>query len=446
MNYSDSRPIAIDLFAGVGGFSLGIEQAGFEVILAVEKDPVHATVHAYNFPHTRVACTDVACLEGDNIFSFLPPDFDARTEIDLLFGGPPCQGFSTIGKRRLEDERNLLIFHFQRLVSSLQPRYFIMENVPGLVSGKFLPVFDRLKAAFIEVGYDCDHRILNASDFGVPQDRRRLFLLGSRTDRDMASFPEPFSGSPPTVRDAIFDLPNLDEFAALYDRDAVFLSEAMLARSQAAASSYARQLRGLSPDPSDFGYPRRWNLQELTSSRRTRHTAESIERFDCLGPGERDPISRFRRLDWERRCYTLRAGTGSERGAHTSPRPIHPIFPRVISVREAARLHSFPDWFRPHATKWHGFREVGNAVPPRLARALGAQIIAALGCDPERRDDLLHLGDPASLNLTTTQVLRYWQERGDGPLLFDEFTTLPAPRSRRATAPPRARRYPRLPV
>lgn len=446
MNHSHSRPIAIDLFAGVGGFSLGIEQAGFEVILAVEKDPVHATVHAYNFPHTRVACTDAARLKGSDILAFLPPEFGSEPEIDLLFGGPPCQGFSTIGKRRLEDERNLLIFHFQRLVDSLQPRYFIMENVPGLVSGKFLPVFDRLKAAFIEVGYACDHRILNASDFGVPQDRRRLFLLGSRTDQGIANFPDPFPEPPPTVRDAIFDLPNLDDFAALHDRDSVLLSEAILARSQAAASLYARQLRDLSPDPANFGYPRHWQPEELTGSRRTRHTAESSERFARLGPGEQDRISRFRRLDWERRCYTLRAGTGSERGAHTSPRPIHPIFPRVISVREAARLHSFPDWFRPHATKWHGFREVGNAVPPRLARALGAQIIAALSCDPQYREDRLQLGDPASLALTATQVLRYWQERGDGPLLFDEFTALPAPRSRRATAPPRARHYPQLPV
>lgn len=446
MIHFDSRPIAIDLFAGVGGFSLGIERAGFEVILAVERDPVHATVHAYNFPQTHVACADVAGLKRSDILALLPPQFDTDREIDLLFGGPPCQGFSTIGKRRLEDERNLLIFHFQRLVDSLQPRYFIMENVPGLVSGKFLPVFDRLKAAFIEVGYDCDHRILNASDFGVPQDRRRLFLLGRRADQQAASFPEPFPEPPPTVRDAIFDLPNLDDFAALHDRDVVLLSAAMLARSQAAASLYAQQLRDLGPDPTNFGYPRHWNLQELTGSRRTRHTTESAERFARLGPGEQDRISRFRRLDWERRCYTLRAGTGSERGAHTSPRPIHPIFPRVISVREAARLHSFPDWFRPHATKWHGFREVGNAVPPRLARALGAQIIAALGYVPEPRQDRLHLGDPASLSLTTTQVLRYWQERGDALVTFDASTALPAPRSRRAAARPRARRYPQLPV
>lgn len=446
MKHPDSRPIAIDLFAGVGGFSLGIEQAGFEVVLAIEKDPIHATVHAYNFPQTRVACTDVACLKRSDILAYLPPEFDPNTEIDLLFGGPPCQGFSTIGKRRLEDERNLLIFHFQRLVDSLQPRYFILENVPGLVSGKFLPVFERLKAAFTEIGYDCDRRILNASDFGVPQDRRRLFLLGSRTDQTTASFPVPFSEPPPTVRDAIFDLPNLDDFAALFDRDTVFLSEAMLARSHAVASPYARQLRELSADPTNFGYPRHWQPEELTSSRRTRHTAESSERFARLGPGEQDRISRFRRLDWERRCYTLRAGTGSERGAHTSPRPIHPIFPRVISVREAARLHSFPDWFRPHATKWHGFREVGNAVPPRLARALGARIIAALGGSPESGQERRHRGDPVSLTLTATQVLRYWQERGDGPLIFDEFTTLPAPRSPRATTRPRARRYRQLPV
>lgn len=442
MKNSQRRPIAVDLFAGVGGFSLGIEQAGFEVILAVEKDLIHGTVHAYNFPHAAVACTDIASLDRHHILALLPPN----PEIDLLFGGPPCQGFSTIGKRRLEDERNLLIFHFQRWVAWLQPRYFLMENVPGLTSGKFLPVFERLQAAFTAVGYTCEHRILNASDFGVPQDRRRLFLLGSRLGVRPATFPAPLSAQPPTVRDAIADLPDLDNFPALHRGDTVRLSDRQLAQMQAAASAYVRQLRSLGPDPSNFGYRRCWDPQELTGSRRTRHTPESIERFAGLGPGERDPISRFRRLDWERRCYTLRAGTGSERGAHTSPRPIHPIYPRVISVREAARLHGFPDWFRLHATKWHGFREVGNAVPPPLARALGARIMAALDCTPAVGPKPLPLGDPMALTLTATQVFRYWQGRGEGAPIFNEFTSLPAARSRRTTAAPPARRYRQSPV
>ncbi len=441
-DFPSQRPLAVDLFAGVGGFSLGIEQAGFEVILAVEKDLIHATVHAFNFPHAPVACTDLACLDDRALQALLPPN----TEIDLLFGGPPCQGFSTIGKRRLEDERNLLIFHFQRWVRCLQPRYFLMENVPGLVGGKFLPVCDRLMAAFAEAGYTCDRRILNAADFGVPQDRRRLFILGSRLDLPVAAFPEPPPLPPPTVRDAIADLPDLDDFAALRSGDAARLGDRLLAQLEATASPYARRLRGLDVDPDDFGDRRDWNPSLLTASRRTRHTLESVERFGRLGPGERDPISRFRRLDWDGRCYTLRAGTGSERGAHTSPRPIHPIYPRVISVREAARLHSFPDWFRPHATKWHGFREIGNAVPPGLARALGARVMGALGRTPRPSGECFSLGDPLSLALTATQVLRYWQERGDGPLRFNEFTALPARRSRRAAAVPPARHYQRLRV
>ncbi|MCA1993561.1 MAG: DNA cytosine methyltransferase, partial [Coleofasciculus sp. S288] len=144
------RPVAIDLFAGAGGFSLGIEQAGFDVAVAVEHDPVHAAVYAFNFPHTKVLCTDVATLSGQDVRDAVEAWACDRgqwnenkgyhvstTPIDLVFGGPPCQGFSFIGKRQLDDVRNNLVFEFCRLVKELQPRYFVMENVPGLCQPKY---------------------------------------------------------------------------------------------------------------------------------------------------------------------------------------------------------------------------------------------------------------------------------------------------------------------
>jgi DNA (cytosine-5)-methyltransferase 1 len=137
----------------------------------------------------------------------------------------------------------------------------------------------------------------------------------------------------------------------------------------------------------------------LTSSARTVHTATSIARFAATPQGEVEPVSRFLRLAEDGLCNTLRAGTGAERGAFTSPRPIHPRLARVISVREAARLHSFPDWFRLHATKWNGFRQIGNAVPPRLGRALGGAIVRALELELTKPTTVLEPGDDSLLRL-----------------------------------------------
>jgi DNA (cytosine-5)-methyltransferase 1 len=178
---------------------------------------------------------------------------------------------------------------------------------------------------------------------------------------------------------------------------------------QACATLYVKRLRDLTSDSTNFAYSRWWKPQVLTSSMQTLHSETSIERFQKTAMGQLEPISRLRRLDWEKPCYTLRAGTGSERGSYTSPRPIHPEYPRVISVREAARLHSFPDWFRFHMTKWHGFRQVGNAVPPLLARVLGSEIIAALEVEPSVPTITLELGDTELLRLNQLQASQHWK-------------------------------------
>lgn len=144
-------------------------------------------------------------------------------------------------------------------------------------------------------------------------------------------------------------------------------------------------------DPNDFSYPREFDADLLTSSLRTEHTQLSQTRFLSTLPGATEPISRFKKLALDGLCNTLRAGTDSARGAFTSPRPIHPFLPRVISVREAARLHSYPDWFRFHTTKWHGFRQIGNSVPPLLGRAVAGALIKALGLEPTKPDKRLKM-------------------------------------------------------
>ena len=414
------KPVAIDLFAGVGGFSLGIEQAGFDVAVAVEKDPIHAASYAFNFPQTQVLCTDIAALNSAVILEAvgnwytrneINPPFP---EIDLVFGGPPCQGFSYMGRGEIDDGRNRLVFEFCRLVKELQPRYFAMENVPGLGQKKYQKLLKQLIREFKAAGYKVTKpiQVLNSVHFGLPQQRRRLFLLGSRIGEKPVKYPKPelsVESEFRTVRDAIADLPNLADFTELYTSDSIELTDEQLKLMEAKAMPYTEKLRDIISDSGNFAYPRHWNPRLLTGIMLTKHSQASIERFSQTLPGKLEPISRLQRLDWDTPCHTLRAGTGSDKGSYTSPRPLHPDYPRVISVREAARLHSFPDWFRFHATKWHGFRQVGNAVPPLLARVIGRQIITALGITPSVPKVTLDLGNPQLLRFRHLSASRYWK-------------------------------------
>lgn len=436
-NANYRRPIAIDLFAGIGGFSLGFEQAGFDIAVAVEYDPVHAAVHKYNAPLTNVLCADLSKVSSDEIEDAIKSSHHFSNnntkhyEIDVIFGGPPCQGFSTMGKRLIEDQRNQLVFHFFRVIRDLRPKYFVMENVPGMSAGGHSSILQQLITEFKEVGYKVAvPRILNAAQFGVPQDRKRLFLFGAREDQTLPEYPISCfipvpkrassngvvnlsshflsDGLPigPTVWDAIGDIPDLDLFKELLTSDEVLLNLDVLEAAESTASAYARTLRNIDIDLKDYTHPRKWNRALLTSSLRTTHTDISIKRFISTTPGDTEPISRFYRLDALGLSNTLRAGTGSERGAYTSPRPIHPYLPRVISVREAARLHSFPDWFRLHSTKWHGFRQIGNAVPPLLARAVATEIRKALQVWPVKPVNAIDLGDKSLLYVDMEEATR----------------------------------------
>ena len=393
------RPIGIDLFAGAGGLSLGFEQAGFDIAAAVEIDPIHCATHEYNFPKTKTICASVIDLSGDDIR--FQSDLGNR-EIDVVFGGAPCQGFSMIGKRALDDNRNQLVFHYVRLVRELQPKYCVFENVKGLTLGKHSQFLSELIEALEDAGYNVlmPYKVLNASAFGVPQSRERLFLMAARKDQVLPEYPIATS-DPVTVGDAIADLPDANQFRALENSDSVKLQ-------WKTDSEYARRLRGMIKDSTDYSYKRVFEINELTCSSITEHTETSKARFLATAPGQTEKISRFLRLSLEGVCNTLRAGTDSARGAHTSPRPIHPIYPRVLTVREAARLHSYPDWFRMHVTKWHGFRQIGNSVPPLLGRAVASAIMQALSILPTTPKGVMKLGDPALLAMNMGQAASYF--------------------------------------
>ena len=397
---STKRPISIDLFSGAGGMGLGFEQAGFDVVAAVELDPIHCTTHEYNFPKCPMICNGVSELTGADIRKKANL---GDQEIDVVFGGPPCQGFSLIGKRSLEDPRNELLADFVRLVSELNPKYFVMENVKGLTIGQQKNFLLEVIAAFEKRGYEVEknYRVLNAKDFGVPQDRQRLFLLGCRKGLKVPSYPKEET-SFVTVGDAIGDIPNCDEFKELIESDQVKI------KRLTAKSEYAKKLKGYLQDSFDFSAPRNYDPSLLTSSMRTEHGKPSINRFKKTTPGKVEPVSRFFKLDLDGVCNTLRAGTPSNKGAFTAPRPIHPADGRCITVREAARIHSYPDWFRFHSTKWHGFRQIGNSVPPLLARAVASEIMKALGVKPEKPKDVLNLGNLDFLSFTMTEAAKYY--------------------------------------
>jgi len=405
------RPIGIDLFAGVGGMSLGFEQAGFDIVAAVEIDPIHAAAHKFNFPECAVIARSITDVSGDDIRN---ASGIGDREVDVVFGGAPCQGFSMIGQRALDDPRNSLVRDFVRVVSELRARAFVFENVKGLTLGKHRQFLVELIEEFKRAGYQVEvsWQVLNAANFGVPQDRQRLILLGSRTDTPLPAYPVPIThpaGRPkaelptgPSCSDALGDLPDAEAFSELIDADEV--GGVVLGQP----SEYAKELRCLTNDAWHFGHPRIWDTDKLTASLRTDHTDISRRRFSNTEQGKVEPISRFFKLPASGVSNTLRAGTDASRGAFTSPRPIHYEFARCITVREMARLHGFPDWFRFHVTKWHGARQIGNAVPPPLARAIASQIITALGVKPTRPSKAMKLGDPDLLRLTLEDAASFW--------------------------------------
>jgi DNA (cytosine-5)-methyltransferase 1 len=391
--------------------SLGFEQAGFDVVAAVEYDPVHAATHAFNFPQSEVLCRDASKLSSVDIlraaergFKRLHPDLAWSGRLDALIGGPPCQGFSSGGKREQDDERNDLLLHFVRLVEELKPRTFCLENVAGLLEEKFRGIrenaFDRLKDA----GYAISgtEKPVNSLNFAVPQSRRRMIALGVLGDNAPAR-PLVVEGEI-SVKEALDGLPSPSAYAQLLESDEVGLSAEDIERRACTQSTYARRLAGIEAIPGDKSRPRLWEPSQLTGFRRTTHTEETVKRFAATALGAVEPKSRLYRLPLDGPSRTLRAGTGSERGSHTSPRPIHPIENRVVTVREAARLHGYPDWFRFHTTNWHGHRQVGNSVPPPLARAAALALLGSLEHSPGMLRAAIPLGDISLLTLSRTQA------------------------------------------
>lgn len=368
----NAQPKVIDLYAGAGGLSLGATRAGFTVSAAVEFDKFAIESHTKNFPYVTHLDSDIAKLSGS---ALLMRAGLKKGELDGLIGGPPCQGFSTMGKRQLDDSRNDLFGHFMRLVDETRPAFFLAENVPGILNEKY---DDIRKAAFAHLPkryVTLDPIKVKANRYGAPTTRTRIFFFGydpsKMADMTVTDF-EPGDNIELTmVREALHGLPKdiLSDWKADVDKgwsrthiekESAFLNKVMNAVPIGVGNNSALEIY--------------MEKRIVSGCIGTIHSPEVEKRYAELSYGEQDAISKSIKLNPVGFCPTLRAGTGSDKGSFQAVRPIHYLRPRVITPREAARLQGFPDWFVLHRTKWHSFRQIGNSVSPIVSELLMSKI------------------------------------------------------------------------
>lgn len=354
----------VDLFSGCGGFGLGAKQAGFDVIIAIDIDPTLQSAYQRNFPNTRVLPGDLSEMDKDSWQMLL-----ADQKVDGVIGGPPCQGYSRMGKNEPDDPRRSLLGHFFRTVNIIKPKFFIMENVEGLLDEGNKEELE-IAIKIIDKRYTIlPPIVIDAYSYGAPTKRKRVVVIGyDPQEISEISIDEivPSGLSKVNVREAIADISspitqskNKEDYGWAPYRDYIPLS------------GYAKKMRELPPD--GLGCPTviaKLKAGQTSGNFNTVHTEAVRARYASITPGFVDEISRSKRLEWEGVCPTLRAGTGSDKGSFQAVRPLHPEEARVISVREAARLQGFPDWFCFHKTKWHSFRMIGNSVSPLVAKSL----------------------------------------------------------------------------
>jgi DNA (cytosine-5)-methyltransferase 1 len=359
------KPRIIDLFAGVGGLSLGAARAGFTVALAVELDKHAVAAHRKNFPKVEHLAEDIGKLDGETLLRHA----GIKTgELDGLVGGPPCQGFSTIGHRCVADPRNNLFQKFFALVAECQPKFFVAENVLGILDEQYADIREQA-FSLVSGEYTMLTMQFKASDYGAATSRERAFFIGYRADMVAPISKTDFEAKKVksvTVKTALHGLPRIRSEWLTEEQGRRWLVKPMPSGDFA-----ERIVNGI---PHDIGDPeaiRRYGEEGVVSGcLGTHHSAKVAARYARLKPGGKDHISKAVRLKADGLCPTLRAGTAADKGSYQAVRPIHPTSPRVITPREAARLQGFPDWFQFAPSKWHSFRQIGNSVSPFVAEAV----------------------------------------------------------------------------
>lgn len=349
--------VAVDLFAGAGGMSLGARMAGINVRLAIENDPHAAATYAHNHPETKVICDDIR-----NVTEISVPK---RGKVSVLFGGPPCQGFSTSNQRTrsCQNPANWLFREFVRLVNLWKPDWVVFENVRGIIETEKGIFKDTIIRELENAGYTCSSGVLCAADFGVPQIRSRFFLIASRHGIPV-KMPEPATRQPVSVRQAIADLPSLRNGAGIDS----------LPYRHKPQSNYSKSMRN--------------GNKECTGNLVTNNARHIIERYKHIPQGgnwENIPERLLSNYTDRMRCHTgiyrrLREDRPSVvLGNYRKNMLIHPWEDRGLSVREAARLQSFPDWYEFKGSIGFQQQQVGNAVPALLAKAVFGTLFGMKG-------------------------------------------------------------------
>lgn len=341
----------IDLFCGCGGLSYGFEKAGYQVFLGIDNDGKALETFEMNHKDSRSICGDITQITYEND---IKPLIGGKT-IDVIIGGPPCQGMSLSGPRKFDDPRNKLYLSYIRLVEEIQPRAFVIENVPGLVGLFGGQIKDSIVRKFTNMGYDIQYQILCASDYGVPQNRKRVVFVGTR--KGHFEYP-PISENQISCRMALSDLPILED--ELGSEEAAYITEpqneyqklmrqnSSVVRNHIAAEHSDRVKRIISLVPDGGNYK---DLPDEYRNSRNFHVA------------------------WTRFASDKPAPTIDTGHRHH----FHYQYNRVPTVRECARIQSFPDDFVFLGNKTQQFRQVGNAVPPLLAKRIAEQLKKALG-------------------------------------------------------------------
>lgn len=328
----NKRLVCIDLFSGAGGLTLGLQRAGWECALALEIVKDACATYKKNFPHTSVIEEDI------KKFSFS----DFRGKISLVSGGPPCQPFSVAGYQKANKDARDMIPEFIRVVQEVEPEAFLMENVPGLLSAKHREYYNNIKKRLTDLGYDLVDEILNAADFGVPQYRRRLFLIGTRGFK--FTFPKPTHGaglkSYISIKKAFQNLPKCEP--------------------NNAKITYAKSPI-LRPSP--------WAGMIVNGGGRPINLDAPAPTIPASAGGNRTHIVDEEGVLLRYHSYLMKGGS-----------PLNGIVKNVrrLTIRESARLQSFPDEFEFVGKKSSLYRQVGNAVPPVLAEAVGKALYEAM--------------------------------------------------------------------
>lgn len=369
----------MDLFAGAGGFGLGFHWAGFKPTVAIDNNPVAVQTLEANFGHRGVTVLhrNLARFAPIHLKSYLA-EFKVSAKFDVIIGGPPCQGWSKVGRGKLRslkdlqrDPRNELYHRYLDFVREFRPSIAVMENVPGMLSHKGKNVAENVAANLEVLGYKVTWKLMNASDFGVPQHRHRLIFVGVRNDIGKSFvFPETKTKSgrrtypAVTLRQAIHDLPVIRNGTQEWVRKY---------KGPAYKNAFLRKMRNGADPKTIFDHVCRTQNDQDLEAFRIMHQgglyADLPKRFKRY----RDDIfkDKYRKLRWSQASGCVTAHLGKDCYTH-----IHPSQARTISVREAARIQSFPDNFFFAGSMGKKFTQIGNAVPPILSEQIALAVRA----------------------------------------------------------------------